>query len=458
MVDPATPTETGFGTQSAALQLTVDTVPPPVAFGTPRTWPDRDWPRQRQRRAGFPYTNTDNITNDTPPTFYGVAEANAIVRVYALVDTATDAIASATETGTTVTITTTTANGFSVGNLVVIAGAGVAGYDGTFTITAILESDHLHLHGFRHGAGGVWGGGTATSVPATPPRRRATSCWARPWPSPTTAPMSIPTAVDGDVDRGPQQSRSTSPTTACGNLCVTAEDLAGNVPMPGRKPCQSEPVAEHLHRHPGTADHQRPSQHRRRRPTTCSALKANPPRHGIAHAPRKRATRGDDHDHGRQRLRCPGDTVTIAGGRRGGLQRRVYGGHASSTATTFTYTDPDHRAGAFQRRNGHTWSRSASSPTSAGQRPGHQASRTCRPQVTGFLSDAIFLPRRPGALGHLQTWTCRARGTSAWWAMPTGSSPSSRSPSPTTRWSTDSRPRPRHAALLHAPCPTTATR
>ncbi len=35
MIDPATPTESGFGTQSTALQLTIDTVPPPVAFGTP---------------------------------------------------------------------------------------------------------------------------------------------------------------------------------------------------------------------------------------------------------------------------------------------------------------------------------------------------------------------------------------------------------------------------------------
>ena len=32
MVDPATPTETGFGAQSTALQITVDTVPPPVCL------------------------------------------------------------------------------------------------------------------------------------------------------------------------------------------------------------------------------------------------------------------------------------------------------------------------------------------------------------------------------------------------------------------------------------------
>jgi len=63
MVDPATPTETGFGDQSLPLTLTIDTVPPPVTVGT---------------------VGNGNITNATFPTFFGTAEANAIIKVYAL--------------------------------------------------------------------------------------------------------------------------------------------------------------------------------------------------------------------------------------------------------------------------------------------------------------------------------------------------------------------------------------
>ena len=51
--------------------------------------------------------------------------------------TVTPATFGATESGTTVTITTTTAHNLSVGNQVTVASVGVAGYNGTFTVTAV---------------------------------------------------------------------------------------------------------------------------------------------------------------------------------------------------------------------------------------------------------------------------------------------------------------------------------
>ncbi|HZZ27744.1 MAG TPA: hypothetical protein VFE46_07015, partial [Pirellulales bacterium] len=84
MIDPSTPgaistTKSGFGPRSTSLQITVDTVAPPVQFGGP----------------GFmglvtdtgvltePPTLIDLVTSSTTPTFDGLAEANSVVRVYA---------------------------------------------------------------------------------------------------------------------------------------------------------------------------------------------------------------------------------------------------------------------------------------------------------------------------------------------------------------------------------------
>ena len=43
----------------------------------------------------------------------------------------------ATESGTTVTLSTSAAHGRSVGDIITVAGVGVAGYNGTFTVTAV---------------------------------------------------------------------------------------------------------------------------------------------------------------------------------------------------------------------------------------------------------------------------------------------------------------------------------
>jgi VCBS repeat-containing protein len=72
--------------------------------------------------------------------------------------------AGATESGTTVTVTTATPHGFAVGQKVVIDGVGVAGYNGTFTITAVPTATTFR---YTATAGGfaASGGGTATALP-----------------------------------------------------------------------------------------------------------------------------------------------------------------------------------------------------------------------------------------------------------------------------------------------------
>jgi hypothetical protein len=93
MIDPAqnvNPAETpddlaeqaqGFGAFAASLKITVDTAPPPVYFGDPAVPADGLIPDPGV--VPQPPLFDDNKTNDTTPTFWGTAEANSVVRVYA---------------------------------------------------------------------------------------------------------------------------------------------------------------------------------------------------------------------------------------------------------------------------------------------------------------------------------------------------------------------------------------
>ncbi len=105
MIDPAdndaagtlTPA-TGFGPRSESLEIVVDTVLPPAVFGQAA---DPNDGLISDSDTGVeppnPDTISDNVTSDTTPTFWGLAEANAIIRVYAdtngngLLDVNTDA-------------------------------------------------------------------------------------------------------------------------------------------------------------------------------------------------------------------------------------------------------------------------------------------------------------------------------------------------------------------------------
>jgi hypothetical protein len=85
----------------------------------------------------------------------------------------------ATESGTTVTITTTAAHGYTAANIgqqVKVAGVGVAGYNGTFTITAVPSATTLQYTAAASGLAGS-GGGTVTKPlsAANPPTFSATA-------------------------------------------------------------------------------------------------------------------------------------------------------------------------------------------------------------------------------------------------------------------------------------------
>jgi hypothetical protein len=81
MIDPSDPQQTGFGGRSLLLEVIIDTVPPPVVFGDPGVAADG-----LVDEGGVipqPATFNDNKTNDQTPIFWGIAEANAIVRLFA---------------------------------------------------------------------------------------------------------------------------------------------------------------------------------------------------------------------------------------------------------------------------------------------------------------------------------------------------------------------------------------
>ena len=119
-----------------------------IATGQPRTR-SRSATRSRSPAsavAGYngtftvtavPTSRSFQYTNPTP----GLATSGG--------GTVTLAAPGATESGTTVTISTAAAHGRSVGDVVTIAGVGVAGYNGTFTITAVPTPRTLPVHGRR---------------------------------------------------------------------------------------------------------------------------------------------------------------------------------------------------------------------------------------------------------------------------------------------------------------------
>jgi hypothetical protein len=79
----------------------------------------------------------------------------------------TSAIATATESGNTVTITTAATQLFFTGQTITIAGVGVGGYNGTFTISVVDSSTFTYTDatsGLANSSGGTAGPGTAPGV------------------------------------------------------------------------------------------------------------------------------------------------------------------------------------------------------------------------------------------------------------------------------------------------------
>jgi hypothetical protein len=79
--------------------------------------------------------------------------------------TVTLAAPGATESGNTVTISTAAAHGRSVGDVVVIAGVGVSGYSGTFTITAVPTARTFQYTNPTAGLANSGGGTSSFSSP-----------------------------------------------------------------------------------------------------------------------------------------------------------------------------------------------------------------------------------------------------------------------------------------------------
>jgi len=83
MIDPATPNEqTGWGDRSQALEIVVDTVEPPVHFGLQSDTTDGLHPDSDTGIVWQPQSHDDRITSDTTPMFWGLAEADTIIRLF----------------------------------------------------------------------------------------------------------------------------------------------------------------------------------------------------------------------------------------------------------------------------------------------------------------------------------------------------------------------------------------
>lgn len=84
MIDPADPARSGFGLRSATLEVVVDVSPPAVSLGQPGNVNDGLRP-ESDSGVSPPISATlaDRITRDTTPTFWGRAEADTIIRLYA---------------------------------------------------------------------------------------------------------------------------------------------------------------------------------------------------------------------------------------------------------------------------------------------------------------------------------------------------------------------------------------
>jgi len=93
IIEPKTstnPIKTAFGARSQSLQITIDTVAPPVQFGFDANQHGAITPGSDSGVVTEPETSTDLVTNVTAPTFQGLAEANSIVYLYAAITNPTN--------------------------------------------------------------------------------------------------------------------------------------------------------------------------------------------------------------------------------------------------------------------------------------------------------------------------------------------------------------------------------
>ena len=111
-----------------------------------------------------PATDAFTATNSIPGCAAGVA--SCATGLPSVCVGATSAITSASESGTTVTITMTTANpaGLTMGDNVTVANVNVAGYNGTFIVTAIPTGTTFQYTAASSGLGAGTGGTAAANT------------------------------------------------------------------------------------------------------------------------------------------------------------------------------------------------------------------------------------------------------------------------------------------------------
>ena len=97
--------------------------------------------------------NTNDGTTNNPNVAYIADQANGLLKFW----NNSASISTLTEVGTTVTVTTAAANTFTTGDQVQIAGASVAGYNGTFIIT-VTDSTHFTYTATASGLASATGG------------------------------------------------------------------------------------------------------------------------------------------------------------------------------------------------------------------------------------------------------------------------------------------------------------
>src|SRR5262249_36020393 len=73
----------GYGDYAQSLEITVDTIDPPISFGDPGIAGDGLTADSDSFVIPNPPTTFDQITNDLTPTFWGHAEADSTVALFA---------------------------------------------------------------------------------------------------------------------------------------------------------------------------------------------------------------------------------------------------------------------------------------------------------------------------------------------------------------------------------------
>jgi uncharacterized repeat protein (TIGR01451 family) len=158
-------------------------------------------------------SNTATLTVIAPPT---------ISKAFELVSQIAASPTGAAESGSTVTITTTSPHGFLTGQSVTIAGAGVAGYNGTFTIASVPSPTTFTYTDTNTGLAAS-GGGTAT-VPITTTPLNGTATLAFTLTNPNSGTPLTGVSFTDALPSGLQVATTPGASAPCGTFAPSSGD------------------------------------------------------------------------------------------------------------------------------------------------------------------------------------------------------------------------------------------